>query len=249
MSLAATSARRVRAQARFEVGLLLRNGEQLLVAVILPALALIGLANSPVPDLGPGPRIAVVVPGILALCVISSAFTAQAIATGFDRRYSVLRYLGVTPLGRSGLLQARVLATLVVVAVQSAIMGLLGTVLGWRPSVAGLGAALVFLVAGTATFVALGLLLGGTLRAEGVLAIANLIWVLLLALGGVVVPREVIPGGVVGTIAGWLPSGGLADGLRAAFVDGTLAVGPLAILVAWGVVAALLVRRWFRWSD
>ena len=131
---AATPARRILSQARFELGTLLRNGEQLLVSLILPVLVLIGLRASSSPSLGPGDRFDLAVPGVVALCVISSAFTAQAISTGFDRRYGVLRYLGVTPLGRSGLVTAKALATLAVEAIQVVVVGEIALGLGWRPA-------------------------------------------------------------------------------------------------------------------
>ncbi|MDQ6715743.1 MAG: ABC transporter permease [Actinomycetota bacterium] len=245
---AAAARRRVTSQARFEMATLLRNGEQLLVSVVLPLGALIGLALTHVPSLGAGRRIDVAVPGVLALCVISAAFTSQAIATGFDRRASVLRLLGTTPLGRPGLLWGKAIATLGVEVIQWMVVGGAGLVLGWRPQVSGLGYAAVFLVLGTWAFVALALLLAGTVRAEGVLAVANLVWVLLLVLGGVIVPRSELPAGVA-SVVGWLPSSALADGLRDAFAAGELRGIPLLVLVVWGAVATALAARTFRWSD
>ncbi len=249
MSTAAAPARdRVLAQARFEVGTLLRNGEQLLVAVVLPALVLVGVHATSVPSLGPGRRIDVAVPGVLALCVISSAFVSQAIATGFDRRYAVLRYLGVTPLGRRGLVTAKVLATLTVEAVQVVVVGSVGLALGWRPDLSGLAYAVLFLLLGTLAFVSLAMLLAGTLRAEAVLALANLVWVLLLVGGGVVVPRTQLPGSVSG-VAALLPSAGLADGLRAALVQGSLDLPALGVLLTAAAVAFALAARFFRFED
>ena len=101
MSRPAPTAARVRAQATFDTLTFLRNGEQTLVSIVLPALALVGGVLAPWPDLGPGRRVDVVVPGVLALAVLSSAFTGQAIQTGFDRRYGVLRLLGASPLGKA----------------------------------------------------------------------------------------------------------------------------------------------------
>ena len=150
MSAAAPAARpaRVLAQARFETGTLLRNGEQLLVALVLPCAVLLGLAMTSSPSLGPGRRIDLAVPGVLALCVISSAFTAQAIATGFDRRYGVLRLLGVSPLGRGGLLGAKGVAVLAVEALQLVVIGALGLALGWHPAWSGFLWGAVFAVVG-----------------------------------------------------------------------------------------------------
>ena len=248
MSAPAAPLARVTGQARFELGTLLRNGEQLLVSVVLPLGALLGLALTQTPSLGAGRRIDVAVPGVLALCVISAAFTSQAIATGFDRRSAVLRLLGTTPLGRGGLLGAKAAATLGVEVLQWVLVGALGLALGWRPEVSGVPYAVLLLLLGTWAFVALALLLAGTLRAEGVLAVANLLWVLLLVVGGVVVPRSELPSGVA-AVVGLLPSAALGDGLRDALGSGVLAWGAVAVLVGWGGVASLLAARTFRWSE
>ncbi|GAA2162698.1 ABC transporter permease [Pedococcus bigeumensis] len=244
----ASPAARVLAQARFEATTLLRNGEQLLVAVLLPAAVLVGLVHARSISLGDGRRVDLAVPGVLALCVISSAFTGQAISTGFDRRYGVLRLLGVTPLGRTGLVLAKAVAVLAVIAVQVALIGALGAVLGWEPALRGIPAAVVALVLGTWAFTALALLLGGTLRAEGVLAVANLVWVALLGLGGVVVAGTELPDGFAAVLT-VLPSAALGDSLRAALVDGQAAPGAWLVLLGWAVGATLLARRFFRWGD
>ena len=248
MNKAAPTHIRVLAQARFETGNLMRNGEQLLVAIILPAMALVGLALSSSPSLGPGRRIDLAVPGVLALSVISTAFTGQAISTGFDRRYGVLRLLGVSPLGRGGLLIAKALAVLTIEVLQGLVIGGLGVALGWHPQWMGLFAGALMTLVGSWTFVALALLLAGALRAEGVLALANLIWILLLGLGGVIVPRTQMPAGL-SHVAAVLPSGALGDGLREAFIHGRPAGIPLLVLVVWGAVATALASRTFRWSD
>ena len=245
---AAPHAQRVLAQARFEATTLLRNGEQLLVALVLPAAVLVGLVQAESIPLGIGRRIDLAVPGVLALCVISSAFTGQAISTGFDRRYGVLRLLGVTPLGRTGLLLGKALAVLAVVALQVVVIGTLAAVLGWEPSLAGIPAAIVSTLLGTWAFTALALLLGGTVRAEGVLALANLVWVALLGLGGVVVSGTELPGALAPVVE-LLPSGALGDSLRAALVSGQARVGEWLVMVVWALGATLLARRFFRWSD
>ncbi len=219
--------------------------------MVLPALVLVGLHATDSPSLGPGERIDVAVPGVIALCVISASFTSQAISTGFDRRYAVLRYLGTTPLGRGGLVTAKVVATLAVEILQIAVIAALGVALGWRPDLSGVPYAVLFVIVGTWAFVALALLLAGTLRAEAVLALANLLWVLLLVGGGVVVPRTQLPDGL-SDVAALLPSAGLADGLRSALVDGTLNLPALGVVVVWGATrhgagrALLPLRRLIR---
>lgn len=239
--------RRVRAQGRFETGTLLRNGEQLLVALVLPSMALFGLALTNVPDLGHD-RIGVVVPGVLALAIISTAFTGQAISTGFDRRYGVLRLLGVTPLGRSGLLLGKAIAVLTVEGIQFVVLAALAVALGWRPALGGLPAAVFFWLLGTWVFVALALLLAGLLRAEAVLAVANLVWVVLLGVGGVLFPPQLMPA-AARPVVELLPSAGLADGLRGALGTGSFDAGAALVLLMWGLLATAGALRAFRWSD
>lgn len=244
-----TAATRVRAQAGYEARTLLANGEQLLVSLILPAMALVGLTMTTVPSLGAGRRVDVVVPGVLALAVVSTAFTGQAIATAFDRRYGVLRYLGTTPLGRSGLLWGKAIGVLSVVGIQTVLLGVLGLTMGWRPHWSGLPMTLLLAVAGTWTWVALALLLAGALRAEGVLAVANLIWVVVAGVGGLLMPTDRLPAGVSHAVH-WLPSGALGDGMRAALQGHSIdALAPLAALVVWGAVATALTTRTFDWSS
>ena len=245
---AAPALQRVSAQARYEATAMLRNGEQLLVSVVLPAMALLGLVLTSAAPLGDGRRVDLAVPGVLSLCVLSSAFTGQAIATGFDRRYGVLRLLGSTPLGKRGLLAAKALAVLAVVALQFTAIGALGLALGWEPQWGGIPAAVLTTLLGTWAFVALALLLGGTVRAEGVLALANLFWVVLLALGAVVVPLDRLPAALQ-PLAAALPSGALGEGMRAALAGGRGDASAWLVLTVWGALATALTSRLFRWSD
>lgn len=246
MSAAAPPLQRIGAQARFDVTAMLRNGEQLLLTVILPLLVLVGLARSSVVELGDGPRIALATPGVLALALISTSFTGQAIGTGFDRRAGLLRLLGTTPLGRGGLIAGRVVAVLAVQVIQVVLLGAAALALGWRPDPAGLLPALIAAVLGTAAFVSLGLLLAGTLRAEAVLAVANLVWVLLLAGGGVVLAADRL--GPWGAVVRWLPSGALGDALRETLARGGWPVLDLVVLLAWALLLAGATSRWFRWD-
>ena len=238
--------RRVLAHAGFETRAVLRNGEQLLLTLVLPVLLLVGLTRTDLVDLGADDRITVAAPGALALAVLSTAFTSQAIATGFDRRWGVLRLLGTTPLGPDGLLAGKALAVLVVEALQVALLGGIAVGLGWQPT--GLLAAALVLVLATAAFVALALVVAGTMRTEAVLAVANLLWVVLAFGGGALLPLDLLPDGVA-AVAAWLPSGALGDGLRTALSGGGLAIGPVLALLAWAAAGTALAARLFRWSE
>jgi ABC-2 type transport system permease protein len=245
---AAAAWRRVVSQAAFETRMILRNGEQLLVTIFLPVLVLVGLARSGGVELttGGAARIDVVAPGVLALAVMSTAFTSQAIATSFDRRNGVLRLLATTPLGRRGLLAGKFLAVAAVEAVQVVVIGGTGLALGWRPVAAGILLALVALVLGTAAFISLALLVAGTLRAEAVLAGANLLLVVLAVGSGVVVPVSQLPGPLE-HVARLLPSGALGEALRGALIHGTLPAWSVGVLLAWTAVLAWSAARLFRW--
>jgi ABC-2 type transport system permease protein len=239
--------RRVLLQGKYEALAMLRNGEQLILAVVLPLLALVGLTVTPFLDGLGGNRVDIAVPGILALCAMSTAFTGQGIATGFDRRYGVLRFLSTTPLGRGGLIAGKALSVLAVLSLQVAVVSAVAFSLGWRPQAAGWVPGLFLLALGAAAFTALGLLVAGTVRPEATLAITNLLWILLGALGGIVLPAERLPAGAQSMVE-FLPSGALGESLREAFLAGTLNGGATLILLLWTVIAGAAAIRWFKWN-
>lgn len=237
--------RMLRIQTRTETVLALRQGEQVLLTLIIPVLLLVGLALLRIVPM-PEPRITTALGTVLAIAVMSTAFTSQAIALGFDRRYGVLRRLGATGIPRWLLVAGRVGGIAGVVVVQLLVLGLVALVLGWRPDLGALGATLLLVVLGTAAFGALGVLVGGTLRAEITLAVANIVWFVLLLAGGILVPAEAMPGGLA-VVVRLLPSGALAEGLRAGLTGGGPALGEIAVLVVWAVLAAGLAVRTVRW--
>lgn len=248
---AAPMPRMVLAQAGAEVRAMLRNGEQLLLTMIIPVLLLVGFSALPLVDLGTTRRIDFLAPGVLALAIMSTAFTGQAIATGFERRYGVLKRLGATPLTRRGLLLAKTLAVLAVQAVQTVVIVAVALALGWRPDIAPLTAvpALIALVVlGTAAFSGLGLLMAGTLRAEATLAAANLVYLLLLGCGEVVVPLARFPDAIE-PVLGLLPISALSGGLRTVLAEGAWpAASDAVILAVWAAGSLTSAARTFRWD-
>lgn len=243
-------ARRVLRQGAWDLRAVLRNGEQLLVTFLLPVGVLVGVLRSGVPDLSPLPQEQAGLAGALGVAVVSSAFTGQAIALAFDRRAGVLRLLSTTPLGRGGLVGARVLAVGAVVALQTVLLVLSAAVLGVPLSATGLACAVPVLALGTVAMLSAGMLLAGTVRPEGVLGLANLVWVAVLVGGGLVLPVEQLAGEgtAASTALGLLPTAALGDALRAAAVEARLAVQPLLLLAGWTLVLGLAARRWLRWD-
>ncbi|MGW5674205.1 ABC transporter permease [Streptomyces sp. NPDC003860] len=247
---AAPLGRMIAAQAAFETKMLLRNGEQLLLTVVIPSLLLVLFSGVDIIDTGDGKAVDFLAPGVLALAVMSTAFTGQAIATGFERRYGVLKRLGASPIPRWALMCAKTLSVLAVELLQIALLTAIALGLGWSPQggAAGLVSVLALLALGTAAFSGLGLLMAGTLRAEATLAAANLVFLLLLVGGGVVVPLDRFPDGVAALLQ-LLPITALSDGLRDVLQDGaSLPWRELAVLTAWSVLGLGAAARFFRWE-
>ena len=236
----------VLAQTWLEVRLVLRNGEQVVLTVVIPALLLIFFGSIRVLALGSG-GIDYLVPGVMTVAVLSTAFAGQAIATGFDRRSGVLKRLSASPLSRSGLIVAKTLAVASIEVMQLLLISVIGRFMGWSPS-GGVGSALVLLVLGTASFSGLGLVMAGTLRAEATLAAANLLFLLLLAGGGIFVPLAKFPG-ELRPLLSLLPTAALSDGLRQGFATpDQFPVAAAMILLGWAVVSIAGAALTFRWE-
>ncbi|HEY0396823.1 MAG TPA: ABC transporter permease, partial [Acidimicrobiia bacterium] len=186
-------------------------------------------------------------PAVLALAIMSSAMVSLGIATGFERRYGVLKRLGSTPLGRSGLLTAKTLTVVTVEVIQAVIIVIAALLLGWSPA-GGIVAAVLVMIIGTIAFSGLGLLMAGTLRAEATLAVANGGYLLLLVLGGMAYPLSKLPLALQ-DVARVLPAAPLAECLRGALTGTGIPGARLSILIGWAVLAPLLAARSFRWEE
>ncbi len=253
---AAPLTRMVAAQASLEARTLVRNGEQLLLILVIPVLLLVGFSLEKFINIAANTRldrmarVDFLVPGIIALAIMSTAFTSQAIATGFERRYGVLKRLGATPLSRVGLIAAKTCTVIAVELAQVVIIVGVGLALGWRPhtTAAGVVWAVLLVAVGTAAFSGLALLLAGTLRAEATLAAANLIYLVLLGVGGVLFSLDKFPPGARGPLK-LLPSGALSDGLHSVLQHaGGVPAADLAVLAVWAAVAIGLAARTFKWE-
>jgi len=133
-----------------------------------------------------------------------------------------------------------------VVFLQAIILGAIGFALGWRPAPAALALGAAVIALGTAAFAALGLLLGGTLRAEIVLAVANLMWFVFAGLGALTLETGMIPAAVKWA-ARLTPSGALTEALSQAMALSVDWFG-VVVLAAWGTAAALAASRLFRFT-
>ncbi len=244
---AAPRRRMLRAQTGMEFKLLLRNGEQVGLTLVIPLLLLVFFNLPLLYSLPTARRIQFVVPSIIALAVMSAAFTGLAIGTGFERKYGVLKRLGATALPRSVLVGGKTLAVLMIEVLQVALICLLGLALAWHAA-GNPALVLLLVVLGTVAFGGLGLLMAGTLRAEVTLAAANLVWLVLLFAGGIAVPLSKYPH-AVHTVLQWLPSAALSDGLHQVMqTGGGFPVRPVLTLLVWAAVSVPAAARWFRWD-
>jgi ABC-2 type transport system ATP-binding protein len=235
------------AQARAELEMTLRRGESLLLSLGIPVLLLLFFSAVDVLPIEAGEPVDFLAPGVLALAVMSTAMVGLGIATGFERQYGVLKRLGTTPLTRPALLGAKTAAVLAVEALQVAVLVPVAYALGWRPSAAGVATAVAAMLLGTVAFAGLGLLMAGAMRAEAVLAGANGLYLVLLLLGGMVVPLAELPG-AMRAAARALPAASLSDLLHAASGDGAPSARAWLVLGAWAVAAPAAAARTFRWE-
>jgi ABC-2 type transport system permease protein len=241
-------AKAVAAQTRIEMLLTVRRAESLLVTLVIPLGILVFFSTVDAVNTTYKEPVDFLVPGVLALAVMSSAMVSLGIATGYERRYGVLKRLGSTPLTRAGLLGAKTLNVLAFEVVQAALIVITGIILGWDVT-GGLLLAIVLLLVGTVAFAGIGMLLAGTLRAEANLAVANGLFLVLLFLGGMAYPLEKLPD-VIETFAKALPAAALSETVRAVLTPGVgFPTGELVVLLVWAVAAPLAAIRWFRWEE
>ena len=240
--------RGVVAQTRAELALTLRRGESLLVSFAIPIGILVFFSKVNTVDTGFRDPLDFLVPGVLALAVMSTAMVSLAIATGYERRYGVLKRLGSTPLSRGGLLAAKTVNVLAIEALQFVVIIVTGIALGWHVD-AGILLALVLLVLGTIAFAGIGLTMAGTLRAEATLAGANGLFLVLLFIGGMAYPLDRLPT-VLEEIAKVLPAAALSASVRGALAPSAHVPGwSLVVLAVWAVGAPLVASRVFRWEE
>jgi ABC-2 type transport system permease protein len=239
------------AQTGAEVYMTLRRGETLLLTLGVPVIFLVffssvSVVSTPVPS-----SVDFFVPGILALAVMSTAMVSLGIATGFERGYGVLKRLGATPLGRPRLLGAKIITIVAVELLQAAVLIPVGLALGWNPggdASAAVPGAVAAVLLGSAAFAGIGLLMAGLLKAEVNLAAANGLYLVLLLLGGMIVPITKLPSGLA-SFAKLLPAEALSAALHATLGSGaTVPAESWVVLAIWAVAAPTAAALTFRWE-
>ncbi|MDH3306860.1 MAG: ABC transporter permease [Acidimicrobiia bacterium] len=231
-------------QTRMELLLTLRRGEAVLLTLVIPVGLLLFFGSTGLFDI----TVEFLVPGLLTLSIISSAFVSMAIATGYERKFLVLKRLGVTPLPRWILIAAKSVSVAVIEVVQFVLVaGIAVLALDWEPAFhVGWGAA--GLALGTSAFIGSAMLLAGTMRAEATLALSNGLYVVFLGLGDVIVPIAALPAALQ-TVARILPGAPLAAVMRGAASGAEVGSASVWSLVLWAIAAPLLATRVFTWQE
>ena len=236
-----------RSQLRQELTVMIRNGEQLLLLVVIPVMLLVFFSQTDFLSASGENKIDFLLPGILSLAVISTAMVSLGIATGFERSYGVLRRLGTTPLGTRRLVAAKMSAICIIEIAQLVMLIVVGLLLGWNPNRINLLQILLFLILGTACFAGIGLTLAGRLRAEVNLAAQNGLYLVFLLLGGIFVESDELPA-TLSQISAFSPSSLLSGLLRDSF-NNTVVLADAIALSAWTIAACALAVTSFKWSD
>jgi ABC-2 type transport system permease protein len=258
MSRPASPAQAIAAMTAMELRLVLRRGENLFATIVIPTLVLVLFSSISILPTGADRAVDFLLPGAIALGIVATSLVSLGITTAYDRSYGVLKRLGGSPLSRAELIVARLLTVLIVELVQIGLLIATATLLlGWTAGSSGTGSPLLFVVAvllGTIAFAGLGLLLAGTLRAETVLAVANILFLGFLVVGGIIVPIDRLPAPLA-AVAAALPAAPLAELLRDALGSaggaGQASVDlltPISLLAAWAAAAVMAAASTFRWE-
>jgi len=243
MNQYASPGRRISAHALWELKLLLRNGEQLLLMFIVPVGLLLALGFTSLST----KNINSAVPTVFAVSVIATCFTSLAIGTGFERRSGALRYLGTTPLTRFDLLLGKIIATAALTFMSITAISIAGLFLDWSPALAGIAQAFLVILLAIAAWTSWAMVIAGVFRAEAVLAIANGLFLVFIMFGGVIIATSQMPNAVA-KIVDLLPSAALADGLRTALEQGAFPLLSIIVLATWAAIGIFVAQRTFHWE-
>jgi ABC-2 type transport system permease protein len=242
---AKTSINHAMKQAVWEFKLNARNGEQLLLLVIIPVIVYFALTRTSFIG-GASWDAQNALSVAVTIATLAAGFTSLAIATAFERRSGTLLYMGTTPVTRLELVLGKSLSTFLLALVSSFALCVVALITGWQPTSKALLLIGVLLV-GTLSVSGYAFLMAGTMRAEAVLALANGIFVVVLMFGGVIFQYN----GIGATIASLFPPRALLIlnewAVRGANPSETSVWISAFVLVSWGVLGILLASKFFKW--
>ena len=192
-----------------------------------------------------------VAPGLVGWAVATSATFGAALTLVTWRQSELLRRIRMTPVPTAAVVSARVMVTMIVALGQLVIfMGLAVVVFDLRLT-GSWYMAVPLVMAGTLTFMAIGLLCGSVARtSEGASGLANLLVLPMAFLSGSFVPLEVAPDWLR-TVSHAFPLRYLNEGMLDVMVRGRgpdAVLVPIAVLLGAAALITAIATRWFRWD-
>ena len=245
MSAAGTFLRESFIVFRRQLRMNLRNPAWVLIGAFQPVLYLLlfgPLLKPLVNEFGAANAYTFFVPGMLVQLGIFGAFFAGFSLIG-EWREGVIEAERVTPASRTALLVGRLYRALLQLLVQALILIALGTMMGMRPSWAGVvfGVGLTLLVGGACAAASNALAL--TTKSEDVMApVINMVMMPVLLLSGIMLPMTLGPAWLE-RLSDFMPFRWIVDGVRDSFV-GELGTSQVTWGVAWAGLLFVLAVWW-----
>lgn len=190
---------------------------------------------------------------MIVLGMTASSLSSLVIAVVAKRETGALKRRRATPAGPSVLISGDLITSEVSALAMAVVLVVIGWALfGVHPAGAGLGAALVTVVAGTAALCGVGFAAATFVTSiDSAVPLVMLVMFTLNALSGIYFPDSLLPGWLR-DVAQALPVRPLATAMQAAFDPRTnggreFAWTDLLIVLAWGAAGTLLALRRFSW--
>jgi ABC-2 type transport system permease protein len=238
-------------QLRTEQRLYWRSRESAVFTFIFPLLLFVLLGSVYSGHIYGVPASQALLAALLAYGCTMVAFAGLAITLVIRREQALLKRLRATPLPPRVFVAALVASTLLVFAVQTVALFLLGRAVFGTPFPHRVGSIALLVVVGVICFAALGVGLSGLVRsAEGSSAVVNLIVLPMAFLTGAFGPTRHYPS-VLRAIGDVLPLKYLVDLMNAVYLHNHAFWSrptALAVLGAWGVAGLVLAALKFRWE-
>jgi ABC-2 type transport system permease protein len=233
-------------QFRFERTQFWRNPSAAFFNFLLPILFLVLTASAFSGDVE---VLEVLVPGIAAMGVVATTFTALAFAVTFRRDEGILKRIRGTPMPESAFLTGLVASATLNAFLQVAIIVTLGNVVygvEWPQDPLLL---VGFTVLGVICFASLGVAFSHVIPNEDAApAFTNAVFLPLIFISGVFYSADDLPKALL-AIAEALPLKHLVDGFSHAMVGGGSDVASgAAIIAVWAIAGIFLAVRFFRWE-
>jgi ABC-2 type transport system permease protein len=238
-------------QLRTEQRLYWRSRESAVFTFIFPLLLFVLLGSVYSGHIYGVPASQALLAALLAYGCVMVAFAGLAITLVIRREQSLLKRLRATPLPPRTLLLALLGSTIVVFALETVALFLLGRAVFGTPFPSRYGSLAVVILLGVVCFAALGVGLSGLVRsAEGSSAVVNLIVLPMAFLTGAFGPTNHYPE-LLQAIGDVLPLKYLVDLMNAVYLHNEAVwskPGAIAVLAAWGVAGLALAALRFRWE-